>query len=55
MEIQLIISIVTVIGSGVRVAIAEVRGDIRRLDEARDSAERRLDRLEEAHFRNSER
>ncbi len=56
MEIQLVISVITVIGSGisvyvgVRVAIAEIKGDIRRLDEAREDVSRRLDRLEGAHF-----
>lgn len=56
MELQLILALVTVIGSGVgvyvgvRVALAEIKGDIRRLDSANEQASRRLDRLEGAHF-----
>lgn len=55
-QLQLIIGVFTILGAavtgyvGIKVALAEVRKDIKNLNEACDKLEKRLDRLENPYF-----
>ena len=57
MELNLLISIAGIMGSGisayvgVRVALAEMRGDVKRLDKDVGMHDQRIARLEEPYFR----
>jgi hypothetical protein len=59
-EIQLLVSLLTITGSGisvyvgVKVAIAEIRGDITRHEMQINSLQSRVDRLEKPYFKEDE-